>query len=90
MASLSLVLAAYVLFFALPVVLPKGGYLLVHGVVTGGLLALLLFGGEAGAGGPTRPLSEAVYLLFWLVTLSGVAARRLPPSATRGSRSSGR
>ena len=31
-----------------------------------------------------RPLSEAVYALFWLVTLSGIAARRLLPAQDAG------
>ncbi len=45
MASVPLVLAAYVLSFVLPVALPGAGWVLLHCVVTGGLLTLVLFGG---------------------------------------------
>ncbi len=87
MASVPLVLAAYVLSFVLPVVLPGAGWVLLHCVVTGGLLAFVLFGGEPEPNGPTRALSAAVYVLFWLVMLSGLVARWSCRPVARASRS---
>ncbi len=84
MASVPLVLAAYVLSFALAVVLPGVAWVLLHCVGTGGLLAFVLFGGEPEPGGPTRALSAAVYVLFGLVTLSGLAARLILPARGAG------
>jgi hypothetical protein len=82
--SVPLVLAAYVLSFVLPVVLPGAGWVLLHRVVAGGLLAFVLFGGEPEPGGPARALSAAVYVLFWLVTLSGLVARWALPARGAG------
>jgi hypothetical protein len=71
-------------------VLPGAGWVLLHCVVTGGLLAFVVFGGEPEPNGPTRALSAAVYVLFWLVMLSGVVALWSCLPVARASRSGAR
>lgn len=83
MAAIPLLLAGYAFCFALPIVLPGGGSVLLHCVLAAGLLASGLWWAEGqNGGGPTAALSEAMFFLFVLVTLSGVLTRlALPPRA---------
>lgn len=83
MAAVPLLLAGYALCFALPIVLPRGGSALLYCVLAGGLLASGLWWAEGqGEGGPAAALSESMFFLFVLVTLSGVLTpSALPPRA---------